>query len=277
MLPTEQEMDDSSDEVSIAEPIKPAHDSARKRYNLYLRFPKRFVEDRDKAVSDIKNLHNTIRKVRIPRQRHANFCLVEFNSQEDCDEAAKKLKNITISGRRLVVQDAITSNSKAIELKAQIIKSKRDSKKVLQKLVGNIRRTQQIDPNRSVTNFVCIKHLPRTIQENDLKEAYPELMELRLIVPKIPNKHAIAFMSLPTPRDALNATKKTFSYDGKSFAVEFQKDVPLLRMPSPQKSIHKVNTAKGSMARYFNKSDTANVKGEESDSSENEEIMNVYN
>lgn len=75
--------------------------NVKERHSLYLRFPKKLNADRTLAENEVKSLHSKIIQVRIPRQRSANFCLIDFETEADKEKASKKLKKLQIGKLKL--------------------------------------------------------------------------------------------------------------------------------------------------------------------------------
>lgn len=268
MLPTATDSSVlSSNEASIAESKTHIVQNLEKpKFSLYLRFPKKLNKDRTKAIEEVKQLNNSIINVRVPRQKSANFCLVDFQSHEELVTAAVALKLVKSMGRRLVVKEATKSKPKNVEQKKETIRELRDTKQVLNKLIAKIKLTLATHPERTVTNGICIKGLPKNIQESDIKKCFTDLLDCHIALPKDDKKNAVAFVTLPTPRDALKATRQKCLLNGQLYKVEFQKDAQTVKIEA-KKSV-----------RYFNSPLLRKVGASNGDQSrdDNEKLQN-YN
>lgn len=219
MLPMEQaNNNESSEEVLTAEkkPFKP-----KPKFSLHVLFCSKFDADRVKASKTVKKLHPKIVAVRFPRQKSAKYCLIDFATQKDLDDGEKHLKSIEYNGQSLNVRPAHSNNPDKVRGKMETIKMRRDAKQVLEKLVTNIRETLSRDPRHSVTNMVCIKKLPKDIKKTDVEKLFPDLMEVNLYQPDEQHKNTIAFVTLPSPRDAAKATKEKVTFRGITYKVKF--------------------------------------------------------
>lgn len=268
MLPFDKSSDDSSSDVSMAE-SKPAF--SKEKHTLYLRFGGKLDQDRDKASADIKNLHNKIIKVRIPRQKAANYCLVDFVSEKDCTAAVEPLRATQFGGKNILVKGATCNKPEKVKKIAIAIQEKRDARSALQKLVGNIINVHTADSRRSVTNIVCVKDLPRNIQEADVEPQFSEPLEINIIVPKLEQKKALVFITLPSPRDALAATTKKVTIRGVSYKVLFARNEADVNVKAEKRKSKKED-------RYFKQIDEikTEIKEEVMDEDEKDGIQ-VYN
>lgn len=268
MLPFDKSSDYSSDDVSMAE-AKPAF--LKVKHSLYLRFVGKLDQNRDKASADIKKLHNKIIKVRIPRQKAANYCLVDFGNEKDCIAAVKQLRATQFRGKNILVKSATCNKSEKVKKIAVSIQEKRVARSALQKLVGNIINVHTADSRRSVTSIVCVKDLPRSIKEADVESQFSEPLEIRVIVPKLEQKKALAFITLPSPKDALAATMKKVNIRGVSYKVLFARDDADVNVKSEKRKSKKAD-------RYFQQIDEikTEIKEEVMDEDEKDGIQ-MYN
>ena len=108
---TESDEDDEMDnespkklslEEKVAEDITKKY-AERQGKQLYIRFPYKLPEDDDEFQKVAKALSPLIVKAHKPRQKHARFCLVDFDSREDRDTALKAIKTATKTGGTKVV------------------------------------------------------------------------------------------------------------------------------------------------------------------------------
>lgn len=197
---------------------------ASEKHSLYLRFPKKLNADRTLAESEVKALNSKIIRVRIPRQRSANFCLVDFASKEDQQKAETKLKKVKVNDRALVVKQAVRNDKSALHKKIDTIKVKREVNEALGKLVGDIKTSLTKNyAKRNVTNGVIVRGLQSGVTQSDIKRTFPEAIDVKLNV-KADRKNSFALIWLPTPRDATEATADTVSINGEEYAVSLENE-----------------------------------------------------
>lgn len=143
-------------------------------HSLYLRFPKKLNADRTLAESEVKSLNGKITRVRIPRQRSANFCLVDFESKDEKEKAWKKLKTIEIDNKRLVVKEAVRNDKVNLQKRIEKIEVKREVNEALGKLVGDIKKSLvKKYASRNLTNGVMIKDLKAGTTQTDVRQLFP--------------------------------------------------------------------------------------------------------
>lgn len=194
--------------------------------SLYLRFPQKINVNRHIATKEVKKLNSKIINVRFPRQKSANFCLVDFQTPEDCAESRPLLKKVKIGNRHLIVKTPIVENEKALAEKIEEIAGKRNAKSVLGQLILNIKKSMKQNYKHSRTNALFIKDIPKSVKESEVRSLFPGAMEFRFVQPKQQNRTSVAFITLPTPKDAQRAAKQKYILGGKSLSLIFQKDPP---------------------------------------------------
>lgn len=199
-------------------------DVAGKKHSLYLRFPKKLNVDRTLAESEVKSLHAKIIRVRIPRQRSANFCLVDFETNDEKEKAQKKLKKVEINGKHLVVKEAVRNDKVRMQKKIEKVKVKREVNEALGKLVGDIRNSlAKKYAQRNVTNGVMVRDIKAGTTLADIRPLFPQAIDTKLIM-KAERKNSFALVWLPTPKDAREAAMETVQINGDEYAVSLQND-----------------------------------------------------
>lgn len=265
----------SSDDDETA-PAAPAHAASTKptTHTLYLRFHRR-----PQSAADVQKLDAAIEKVRLPRQKNARHCLVDFRSAADLQAAAERLGQISVDDHKLVVSVANSGNATLVAQKEDLTKERREARAVLNRLLGCLEQVAATDPKRAVTNGVFVRDLPRDIRRSEVEAVYPDALEVRIMLPERQDLKAGASVVLPSPADALKARKSKVVIRDVAYKPEFQRD-----------GKHSVRLAKRlasrgiSMgpARYFLRNDgqAADAVKEEEDEVDAEvvnEIMKVYN
>lgn len=199
------------------------------RLSLCLRFPKKLDANRNKAESKVKLLNKKIINVRIPRQKYANYCLVDFANIEDKKQAYKELRNIRLEeyNRKLHVTQAIPNNEYKLEETKKRIKERREAKQLLTNLVKNIEKNIRIADQKNITpqtNEIIIQNLPIDTSELDIKKIFPNAYDISIAMIKNENDNeleGIAYVTLPTPKNAKNAVKGKFRIKGTLLKIIF--------------------------------------------------------
>lgn len=237
----------TSDQVPSAQQLsKSKKDKSHKHVHdfvLYLRFHKKLTGDRLKAKEIIRRLNNKITNVRLPRQKSANYCLVDFLTKDDMETARPQLSAIKIHGKPIKVSIATTQKPNDLARKIELTAIKQATKEKLKNLIENINRSLARNPNIPQTNCVVMKNIPKTIQESDIKKKFPQAIEFRFIPPKHGLKKMIAIITLPTPQEAYQATKKCVIINGEVFFLALQKNNDKLKKDSLR--------PKGPLSRYY--------------------------
>lgn len=218
---------------------------------LYLRFHKKLTGDRPKAKKIIQRLNEKITNVRLPRQKSANYCLVDFLTKDDMDQARPQLSAIKIHGKPIKVSIAKTQNPIQMAKKIQLTAIKQETKDKVKNLIENINRSLARNPNVSQTNCVVMKNIPKTIQESDVKKKFPHAIEFRFIPPKHGLKKMIAIITLPTPQEAYQATKKCVIINGEVFFLALQKNNNDINIKIKGDKSKKDALRKGPFSRYY--------------------------
>lgn len=225
MLPMDDDYIPTSDEVPKIQTASKTK-KIKHAYVLYLQFHKKLTGDRPKALQIIQKLNDKIVNVRLPRQKLANFCLVDFLTKEDMEAARSQLAAIKIHGKPIKVTLAKTQKQQpaAASNSVDVTAMKPETNVKVKNLIENINRSLARNPNISQTNSIVMKNIPKTIQESDIKRKFPSAIEFRFIPPKHGLKKMIAVITLPTPQEAYQATKKCVIINGEVFFLALQKD-----------------------------------------------------
>lgn len=246
------------------------HQDTNEKHSLYLRFPKKLNADRILAESEVKSLNSKIISVRIPRQRSANFCLVDFASKEDKEKACKKLKTVEVNGRALVVKEAVRNDKVRVHKKIEKTNVKRQVNQALGKLVGDIKNSlAKKYTQRNVTNGVMIMHLKADTSQGDIRQVFPQAIDIKMNV-KADRKNSLALVWLPTPNDAREAAQNTVQINGEEYEVMLEND----GKPRKRKRRNKANCSSdgGADAEETDDGDESDEVNESDDGSESSEV-----
>lgn len=162
--------------------------------------------------------------VRLPRQKSARHCLVDFSSAADLKAAETRLQCIRIDGQPLIVSPAHSNDISVIDPKSQLVVERREQRAVLNRLLGCLEQVAASNPTRSVTNGVFVRDLPRNIRRQELADVLPHALEIRILLPTREDHLAGAAVELPSPADALKTRKSKVVIRGETYRPEFQRD-----------------------------------------------------
>lgn len=261
------------DDSTAASENAASTNNKRTKHTLYLRFHRRPL-----SSADVQKLDAAIISVRLPRQKNARHCLVDFRSDADLRAANERLSQVIVGEHRLIVNVANSTNATLVAQKAELIKERREARAVLHRLIGCLDQVSNTDPKRSVTHGVFVRDLPRDIRRSEVEAVYPDALEVRIILPERSDQKAGASVELPSPADALKARKSRVVIRDVSYKPEFQRDGKHSVRVAKRLSSRGVSMGP---ARYFLGSDgqvADEVKEEtEEDAEVADEIMKVYN
>ncbi|XP_016977314.2 nucleolin [Drosophila rhopaloa] len=231
----EEEADDDDDEDKEEE-VQPAPKSKAeiieeqihtkyeqlKGTRLYVRFPQKLPLDVEEFNAKVKALHPLVLKSSKPRQKHARFCLVDFKSKEDRDQAFNdikasiekdaKYKGIFVSLPKTdsddFVNELVTRKQTSVENKRTKTLMKRATKKVLRKGI--------------FTSSVVITNLPKTSSVAQVRQLFEEAVDIQIRPGKGKFRdYSAATVTLPTTHAARKVIKQKLSLAGTQLILRF--------------------------------------------------------
>lgn len=271
--------DDDNDKPGPETTTSPSKSNTNKSaHSLYLRFHRRPA-----SVSAVQALDAAITNVRLPRQKNAHHCLVDFRSAADLADATERLRNVVVDEHKLIVKPAHAGNQPQLQRKEIVLAERREARTVLHRLIGSLERVAGTNAKRAVGNGVFVRDLPRDIRKQEVEAAFPDALAVRILVHERADRGAGAAIEMPSPGDALRVRKSRVAIREVSYRPEFQRD-----------GKHSVRLAKRLASRgvtmgpvrYFNlRSRAGNMEfgtKEEDEIKEEDveianEILNVYN
>lgn len=194
-------------------------------FSLHVRGPK-WIKDRDNSEARLKELNARITHVRHPRQKSADYVFVDFANAEDRDEAYKELLPL----KDVFVQLARKDNAELVEFRKAKVQAKREAKKQLAALMKNIAKNEQREKKskkpKKVSNQIVILNLPKETTQIELNEHFDNVIDYKLNLDKNPKrKFSKAILTLATPKEALNASKKEIKLHGVQLKIHVHKNV----------------------------------------------------
>ncbi|KAH8270083.1 hypothetical protein KR018_003725 [Drosophila ironensis] len=207
---------------------------------LFVRFPQKLPEDVEEFNKNVKALHPLVVKSTKPRQKHARFCLVDFQTPEDRDQAFKdikksvetdpKFKGLFVSLPKTdsddFVNDLVTKKQKSVENKRAKSAMKRAAKKGQRK--------------GTFTSSVVITNLPKTSSVAQVRQLFGDVVDIQMRPGKGKYREfTAATVTLPTTHDARKAIKQKLSLAGTELNLRFNtkpKRNPKQKLTQKQKS-----------------------------------------
>lgn len=183
----------------------------KERFSLYLRAPN-WITKRDTSAKKIKNLDARITEVRFPRQKSAHFCYIDFSSAENRDQALKELQKLP-EDQKIVVSKVTKDKPQQLEKRIEKVKKGREAKREMTTLLKGIERQEKKDAkakrNSDLTSKVAATNVPRDTSIDELKNEFPNAINITLDYPEAKNQRGKALLTFATPGDALNESKRS--------------------------------------------------------------------
>ncbi|EDX09898.1 nucleolin [Drosophila simulans] len=190
---------------------------------LYVRFPQKLPLDVEEFNAKVKALHPLVLKSTKPRQKHARFCLVNFKSKEDRDQAFKDIKDSIKTDEKhkglfvsLPKTDSDDFVNELVTRKQTSIVNKRT--KALMK-----RATKKVLTKGTFTSSVVITNLPKTSSLAQVRQLFNDQavdIQIRPGKGKF-REYSTATVTLPTTHDARKAIKEKLSLAGTPLVLRF--------------------------------------------------------
>ncbi|XP_039487011.1 nucleolin [Drosophila santomea] len=189
---------------------------------LYVRFPQKLPLDVEEFNAKVKALHPLVLKSTKPRQKHARFCLVDFKSKEDRDQAFKDIKASIEKDDKykglfvtLPKTDSDDFVNELVTRKQTSVENKRT--KALMK-----RATKKVQAKGNFTSSVVITNLPKTSSIAQVRQLFQDAVDIQIRPGKGKFRdYSTATVTLPTTHDARKAIKEKLSLAGTSLVLRF--------------------------------------------------------
>ncbi|XP_055846711.1 nucleolar protein dao-5 [Episyrphus balteatus] len=219
--------------TKITEAIK-SRNAKRVNKQLYIRFPEKLPEKFEDCEAMVKALSPLVTKVHKPRQKHARFCLIDFESTENRDVALKELSK---NDKKIVVSLPKTDNQDFIN---KLIEKKIKNSEM--KLAKNLLRKQNLKIGnlpREYTSTIVILNLPKTVSVSRIKELFPDSVDIQINPAKKKFKdQMVASITLPSTVDAKNNVARKLELDGTKLMIRFARTGPAkegaVKAPKPE-------------------------------------------
>lgn len=189
--------------------------------SLFVLFPHKLPVNIENVEKKVKALCDRVIKVRRPRQKSTRFCLVDFANAEDRDEARKILKSVEINGKKLRAEIPKTESEDYIKDLLEKRKEKRDEKRASNKLKKSVKRADKIKTTKNYTSSLLIRNIPANTSTNDLKEHFPDAVQLRVMFPHGKEETSSAIVTLATPKDATRVKRSKIKIGENPLNISF--------------------------------------------------------
>ena len=179
---------------------------------LYCRAP--WIRNRDVALAKLTEASKRILHIKFPRQKHANFCYVEYRSAKDRDVGLKELKDLVVDDCKLTVDKPSRDKASMLEKVKDKVAKKRETKRELTKTLKNIKKQQKIQNKKGRSTQIFVSNIPRDATREELEEQFGSLVDFKLKHNQNVNKKSSAYLTLATPHEAKAASQKEVSIRG---------------------------------------------------------------
>lgn len=234
---TESDEDDGSD-MEEQEPVAPVSKEERIRQEilqkyqevkgkqLYIRFPHKIPEKEAKLLELVRTLSPLIVKAHKPRQRHARFCLVDFETKENRDLTLKVLEKKIRKGElaKHVVNIPKTESDEFVnELTLKRIQSYENKKAKLK-----LKKASKNAQNKKFSSTLIITNLPKTASALQVRELFPTAVDVQIKANKgsLNRKSIYCSVTLPSTMEARNMTKQKLTLGGVGLVMKFDSQIP---------------------------------------------------
>lgn len=183
---------------------------------LYVRFPNKLPESVEELTKELKSHCALVQTVIKPRQKYARHCMVEFLNNADREKALKVLSAVKVDGKDLVVKHPTMEDKGQIEGALEKQSQKKQEKRKKSKLRKMAKKQAAL-----VTSTLFITNIPPTATVADLKEHFPNAIDIKVKHNKDSQETAKASVTLQTPEDATKARKLKIAIDDKELHIKF--------------------------------------------------------
>lgn len=203
----------------------PIGQAPKEIFSLHVKGSK-WIKDRDNSESRLKALNSRIIRVRHPRQKSADYAYIDFASAEDRDEAYKELLPL----KDVYVEAARKDNAQLVALRKAKVEAKREAKQQLAALMKSIakneQREKQSEKPKKLSNQIVILNLPKVTTRIELNEHFENVVDAKLGLNKNPKQTiSKAILTLATPREAFNASKKVIKLNGIQLKIQLHQNL----------------------------------------------------
>lgn len=249
----------------------------KEKFSLYLRAP-HWITNREKSAGQVKELNQRIIDVRFPRQKSAHFCFIDFVSADDRAKAFKELQSLE-ADKQIVVTQVTKDKPNLLAKRIEKVEKKREAKKEVIALLKSVAEQESKDASRDekLSSKISIKNIPKNTTINDLKNKFPNAINISLEHGEKITAPGKALLTYSTPNDALKDSKSLVTLNGTNLklCIEYNK------RPEATKATIRRGRKK---VRYFSKADDVKlaqskvqIKGVKGKNVKPNDTIKVYN
>lgn len=209
--------------------------SVLKRYEdrngkqLYLRFPTILPKEPNKLLQSVREISPLVVKVHVARQNSAKFCMIDFETNKERNQALKELRTKIKQGQlaKYQVHLPCTENAhfltKIAERKVQSVLRRR-MKYQLRKMMKKDKERKLKGGERSCA--LRVEGLPRHITVMQLRNLFPNAIDIQMRNSKYVNRTRgqVAAITFPNPGQTVAAYKEEHILDNVKLRKTFITD-----------------------------------------------------
>lgn len=203
-LPKKKVEESSEEEKKVSR--LPENTTVKETFSLYVRGPN-WIKDRENALTKLQEINSKIKAVRHPRQKHTDFCFIDFASASDRDAAFEELKD----NKQIHVKPSTKDTPKQLTKRKKKVEEKREAKlearKVLREIKKAEKRKEASKKTSDFTNQMLITNLPSETTTAELKQQFDSVVEVNLKLAKKGRKYNSAILTFATPHEAREAVE----------------------------------------------------------------------
>lgn len=203
--------------AKITAQVKSRH-AKRQGKQLYIRFPEKLPAKQEEFNEMVKALSPLITEIHKPRQKHARFCLVDFDNTKNRDKVLKELSN---NDKKIVVSLPKTDDDEFIKVLVQ-----KKIKQAENRKAKNLLRKQSkknLGQNK-FTSTVVIWNVPKSASNAQIKELFPEAVDIQSKSSNVKAAHHnVVSITFASTNDATKAVKQKVQLGGQNLIIRFSK------------------------------------------------------
>lgn len=234
---------------------------------LYVRFPQKLPLDVEEFNKKVKALHPLVVKSTKPRQKHARFCLVDFESPENRDKAFEDIKSSIQNDSKFKGLFVSLPKTESDEFVNELVTKKQLSEENKRTKSRMKRATKLLKKKGTFTTSIVITNLPKTSSVAQVRQLFADAVDIQIRPGKGKfREFSAATVTLPTSHDARLAVKQKLSLSGTELILRFNTENK--RKPKDKLKLkQKTENGKSPQKKQKQKEkDTTNLKTEKGES-----------
>ncbi|KAH8317009.1 hypothetical protein KR074_007804 [Drosophila pseudoananassae] len=189
---------------------------------LYVRFPQKLPLDVEEFHVKVKALHPLVVKSTKPRQKHARFCLVDFESPENRDKAYEDIKTSIQNDPKFKGLFVSLPKTESDDFVNELVTKKQLSEENKRTKSRMKRATKLLKKKGTFTTSIVITNLPKTSSVAQVRQLFTDAVDIQIRPGKGKfREFSAATVTLPTSHDARSAIKQKLSLSGTELILRF--------------------------------------------------------